>query len=410
MVLNIIWISFFFLGFIIALMRLIMTGDTQVFPELMQALFTSAKNGFEISLGLTGVLTLWLGIMRVGEHGGIVNILSRLFGPFFCRIFPGIPKGHPAYGSIIMNFASNMMGLDNAATPLGLKAMKEMQEINPDKEKASDPMITFLVLNTAGMTLIPINVMVYRAQLGATDPSDVFLPILLATFFALTAGILSISLMQKINLFNRIILSYAGGFALLVSGIIYLLISRPQSEIQTYSATASSIILFSIITGFIILAIRKKADVYSQFIEGAKEGFTIAIKIIPYLVAMLAGIAVFRASGAMDYLIQLIASGFAATGIDTGFVPALPVALMKPFSGSGARALMIETMTTYGADSFAGRIASVVQSTTDTTFYIIALYFGSVGIKKIRYAIWCGLIADAAGIIAAILLGYLFFH
>jgi len=409
MALNYIWIFFFISAFVIAIFRLVVFGDTEVFNAIMQSTFTNAKTGFELSLGLTGVMTLWLGLMKVGEKGGMVQILSRIVGPFFKKLFPEIPENHPVNGSIMMNLAANMLGLDNAATPLGLKAMTQLQELNPKKDTASNSMIMFLVLNTSGLTLIPISVMVYRAQLGAADPSDIFLPILLATFFSTLAGIIAVSIYQKINLFNKVILAYMGGLSLFIAGIIYGFLQLSQSEVSLYSSVTANVILFSIISLFIMLAVRKKVHVYDTFIEGAKDGFNIAVKIIPFLVAILVAIGVFRASGAMDFLIDGIAWLVNSAGLNTDFVPALPTAFMKPLSGSGARGVMIETMNTYGVDSFAGRLASTFQGATDTTFYIIAVYFGSVSIKNTRYAVTAGLIADFAGIIAAIFISYLFF-
>jgi len=409
MVLNYIWIFFFISAFVIALVRLVFFGDTEIFTAIMQSTFTNAKTGFELSLGLTGVMTLWLGIMKVGEKGGMVKILSKIVGPFFEKLFPDIPKNHPVNGSIMMNLAANMLGLDNAATPMGLKAMEQLQELNPKKDTASNSMIMFLVLNTSGLTLIPISVMVYRAQLGAADPSDIFLPILLATFFSTLAGIIAVSIFQKINLFNRVILTYMGGLSLFIAGIIYGFMQIPQENVSTYSSVFANVILFTIIILFISLAVFKKINVYDTFIEGAKEGFSIAVKIIPFLVAILVSIGVFRVSGAMDYFVDGIAWLVNSAGLNTDFVPALPTALMKPLSGGGARGVMIETMNTYGVDSFAGRLAATFQGATDTTFYIIAVYFGSVSIKNTRYAITAGLIADFAGIIAAIFIAYLFF-
>lgn len=400
MVLNYIWIAFFLIAFVTALMRLVFLGDTQVFPEIINSTFNSSKTAFEISLGLTGVLSLWLGIMRIGEQGGVITLFSRLLGPLFSKLFPDIPKGHPVTGSIFMNLAANMLGLDNAATPLGLKAMEGLQELNPKKDTASNPMIMFLVLNTSGLTLIPISIMVYRAQLGATQPTDIFVPILLATFFSTLAGIVAVSIYQRINLFNRTILLFLGGMSLLVAGIIYFFNTLSRDQIDIYSTTFANVFLFLIIIGFIVAGIRKRINVYDSFVEGAKEGFSTAVRIIPYLVAILVGIGVFRASGAMDYLID---------GIDSDFVGALPTALMKPLSGSGARGLMVDAMTTYGPDSFVGRLSCIFQGSTDTTFYILAVYFGSVGIVRTRHAVPCGLLADAAGVIAAILICYLFF-
>jgi spore maturation protein SpmA len=410
MALNYIWIFFFLIAFVVALVKLIFFGDTQIFSELVGSTFDMAKTGFEISLGLTGVLTLWLGLMKIGERGGIVNIFSRLIGPFFQKLFPELPKGHPATGSIMMNIAANMLGLDNAATPIGLKAMKEMQESNPQKDTASNAQIMFLVLNTSGLTLIPISIMVYRAQLGAVNPSDIFIPIMLATFFSTIAGLIAVSFYQRINLLNKVVLAYLGGLTAIIAGIIWYFSTLEKEQITEISSLVSNLMLFSIIVGFILLGVRKKINIYESFIDGAKEGFSVAVKIIPYLIAILVAIGVFRTSGAMDYLVEGLAWIFAAGGMDTDFIQALPTALMKPLSGSGARGMMVEAMTNFGADSFVGRVASTVQGATDTTFYIIAVYFGSVGIKKTRYAITCGLIADFAGIIAAIAMAYLFFH
>jgi spore maturation protein SpmA len=409
LVLNYIWIAFFLIAFVIALIKLLFLGDVTVFPAIMNSTMDMAKTGFELSLGLTGVMTLWLGIMKIGENGGMVKILTRWLGPFFNKLFPEIPKNHPATGSIMMNLASNMLGLDNAATPLGLKAMNQLQEINPDKSRASNPMIMFLVLNTSGLTIIPVSIMVYRAQLGAADPSDIFIPILLSTFFSTMAGLVAVSIYQRINLLSKIILLYLGGFSLIISGIIYYFTTLPKEQIGSVSSTAGNVILFTIIISFIALALRKRVNVYESFIEGAKDGFQIAIKIIPYLVAILVAVGVFRASGAMDMATDGIRSLIMAMGFDTGFVEALPVAIMKPLSGSGARGLMVDAMTTHGADSFIGRLACTFQGASDTTFYIIAVYFGSVGITKTRHAVACGLIADLAGVIAAIFFAYLFF-
>jgi len=407
--LNYIWIAFFLIAFVVALARLIFLGDVDVFPAVMNSTFDMAKTGFELSLGLTGVMTLWLGIMRIGEKGGMINILSRWLGPFFNKLFPEIPKNHPATGSIMMNLAANMLGLDNAATPLGLKAMEQLQQLNPDKKRASNAMIMFLVLNTSGLTLIPISVMVYRAQMGSADPSDIFLPILLSTFFSTMAGIIAVSFFQKINLFNKTILAYLGGFSILIAGIIWFFSTLPKSEVGVVSSLSANIILFSIIVSFILLALRKKINVYETFIEGAVDGFKIAIKIIPYLVAILVAIGVFRASGAMDFIIHGIGLFVQALGFNSDFVAALPTAFMKPLSGAGARGLMIDAMENYGSDSFVGRLACTFQGATDTTFYIIAVYFGSIGISKTRHAVAAGLIADLAGIIAAIFIAYLFF-
>ena len=409
MVLNYIWIAFFLIAFAIALFRLVFLGDVEVFPEIINSTFSSSKTAFEISLGLTGVLSLWLGIMKIGEKGGVIDLFARVLSPLFTKLFPDIPKGHPVTGSIFMNLAANMLGLDNAATPLGLKAMEGLQELNPKKDTASNPMIMFLVLNTSGLTLIPISIMVYRAQMGAAQPTDVFVPILLATFFSTLAGIITVSIYQRINLLNRTILLFLGGMSLVVAGIIYAFTQLSRTEIDTYSTTGANVFLFLIIIGFIVAGLRKKVNVYDAFVEGAKEGFSTAVRIIPYLVAILVAIGVFRASGAMDYLIGGIESLVKLCGINSDFVGGLPTAIMKPLSGSGARGLMVDAMTTYGADSFVGRLACIFQGSTDTTFYILAVYFGSVGIAKTRHAVPCGLIADAAGIIAAIFICYLFF-
>lgn len=409
MVLNYIWIAFFLIAFVIAAFRLIFLGDTEVFPEIINSTFSSSKTAFEISLGLTGVLSLWLGIMKIGEKGGVIALFSKLLSPVFSKLFPDIPKGHPVTGSIFMNLAANMLGLDNAATPLGLKAMEGLQELNPQKDTASNPMIMFLVLNTSGLTLIPISIMVYRAQMGATQPTDVFVPILLATFFSTLIGIIAVSLYQRINLLNRTLLLFLGGMSLVVAGIIWLFTTLNRTQIDVYSTTFANVFLFLIIIGFILAGIRKKVNVYDAFVEGAKEGFSTAVRIIPYLVAILVAIGVFRASGAMDYLIGGIEKAVELCGINSDFVGGLPTAIMKPLSGSGARGLMVDAMTTYGADSFVGRLACIFQGSTDTTFYILAVYFGSVGIAKTRHAVPCGLIADAAGIISAIFICYLFF-
>jgi len=409
MALNYIWIAFFLIGFLVALGKLIFTGNTQIFNELVNSVFANARTGFEISLGLTGALTLWMGLLKVGEKGGVVAILGRAIGPLFEKLFPGLPKGHPAYGSIMLNIAANMLNLDNAATPVGLKAMKEMQEANPNKETASNAQIMFLVLNAAGLTIIPVSVIVYRIQLGAANPADIFIPILISTFCALMTGLISVAIIQKINLFDRVVLSYLGGLTAIIAGIIIYFTRLPREQISEVSTFAANFILISVIVLFIVLAFIKKVNVYDAFIEGAKDGFNIAIKIIPFLVAILVAIGIFRASGAMDFIIAGITQFFDWLGFDTRFTGALPVAFMKPLSGSGARGLMVDAMTTYGPDSFVGRLACTMQGTTDTTFYIIAVYFGSVGIKNTRYAIGCGLLADLAGFTAAILVAYLFF-
>ena len=409
MVLNYIWIAFFIIAFVVALVKMIFWGDLEVFPEIMDSTFSTSKTAFEISLGLTGVLTLWLGIMKIGEKGGVVNALARLLSPVFTRLFPDIPKGHPVGGSMFMNVAANMLGLDNAATPLGLKAMEQLQELNTKKDTATNPMIMFLVLNTSGLTLIPVSIMVYRTQLGAAQPTDVFIPILLATFFSTLAGVIVTSIYQRINLFNKVMMMTLGGLSLFVAAIMWGFMSLDKVMMSTVSTSAANIILMTVIIGFILAGMRKKINVYEAFIEGAKDGFDTAVRIIPYLVAILVGIGVFRASGAMDILIDGIKYAVAACGIDTEFVGALPTAIMKPLSGSGARGMMVDAMTTYGADSFVGRLSCIFQGSTDTTFYILAVYFGSVGIKNTRHAVSCGLLSDLAGILAAIAIAYMFF-
>lgn len=409
MVLNYIWLGFFFVAFIVAVIETVTGGNLSIWSDIMNSSFASAKTAFEISLGLTGVLSLWLGLMKIGERGGVISIFARLTSPFFSRLFPDIPKNSPVFGSIFMNFSANMLGLDNAATPLGLKAMREMQEINTDKETASNPMIMFLVLNTTGLTLVPISVMVYRAQMGAANPSDIFLPILIATYVSTLVGLIITCIKQRINLFDRVIISVLVAMTAIIGGILYFFSGLPQEKISLYSTVTANSLLFCIIIGFLVAGVRSRINVYDAFIDGAKEGFKTAVTIIPYLVAMLVAIAVFRASGAMDFLISGISRIVEACGADTDFVGALPTALMKPLSGSGARGMMVDAMATYGPDSFVARVASTIQGATDTTLYIIAVYFGSVGIKKTRYAAGYGLLADLAGIIAAIFVAYVFF-
>ncbi len=409
MVLNYIWIAFFLIAFVIATVRLVFMGDTEVFPAIMNSTFDTSKTAFEISLGLTGVLSLWLGIMKIGEKGGVINVVARVLSPVFTRLFPDIPKGHPVTGSIFMNVAANMLGLDNAATPLGLKAMEQLQELNPKKDTATNPMIMFLVLNTSGLTLIPVSIMVYRAQMGAAQPTDIFVPILLATFFSTLAGIVFTSLYQRINLINRTMLLTLGGMSAVVAAIIWGFAQMDKAQMNVVSTSVANILLMLIIVMFILAGMRKKVNVYDAFIEGAKDGFTTAVRIIPYLVAILVGIGVFRASGAMDMLVDGIKWTVAALGGNTDFVGALPTALMKPLSGSGARGMMVDAMTTYGADSFVGRLSCIFQGSTDTTFYILAVYFGSVGVRYTRHAVACGLLADLAGVIAAIAICYMFF-
>lgn len=409
MVLNYIWIGFIIIAFVIALAKLVFLGDVTVFPALIDSTFASSKTAFEISLGLTGVLSLWLGIMKIGERCGVVNVLARALSPVFTRLFPDIPKGHPVTGAIFMNIAANMLGLDNAATPLGLKAMEQLQTLNPNKETATNPMIMFLVLNTSGLTLIPISIMVYRAQLGAAQPTDVFIPILLATFFSTVAGIIITSIYQRINLLNRTMLLTLGGMALVVGAIIWAFGQLDKDQMNIVSTSVANILLMTIIVAFVLAGMKHRINVYDAFVEGAKEGFTTAVRIIPYLVAILVAIGLFRASGAMDMLINGVATLVKALGGNSDFVGALPTALMKPLSGSGARGMMVDAMTTYGADSFVGRLSCIFQGSTDTTFYILAVYFGSVGIRNMRHAVPCGLLADFAGVIAAIGIAYLFF-
>ena len=409
MVLNYIWVAFFGIAFLIAAGKLLFAGDASVFPAIMDSTFDSAKNAFEISLGLTGVLSLWMGIMKIGERGGLVNLLARGLSPLFCKLFPDIPKNHPVIGNIFMNISANMLGLDNAATPLGLKAMEGLQELNPKKDTATNPMIMFLVLNTSGLTIIPVSILVYRAQLGAAQPTDVFIPILLATFVSTLVGIIVTSLYQRINLLNRVILLTLGGACVAVAAIVWGFSQLDKDEMNAWSTTIANVLLFSIIIAFIAAGVRKRVNVYEAFIEGAKDGFTTAVRIIPYLVAVLVAIGVFRASGAMDLLIDGIAWTVEACGGNSDFVGALPTALMKPLSGSGARGMMVDAMATYGADSFVGRLSCIFQGATDTTFYILAVYFGSVGVRQTRHAVTCGLLADLGGILAAIAVAYLFF-
>lgn len=409
MVLNYIWIAFFLIAFIVAVVKLIFFADFTVFPTIMQSTFDTSKQGFEISLGLTGVLSLWLGIMKVGEKGGVVNALARLLGPIFARLFPDVPKGHPVVGNIFMNLAANMLGLDNAATPLGLKAMEGLQELNAKKDTASNPMIMFLVLNTSGLTLIPVSIMTYRFQCGAAQPTDIFVPILLATFVSTLAGIIITSLYQRINLFNRTLLLTLGGMSVFMASIVWIFSRMDAATMNIAGSTTANVLLLLIIILFILAGIRKKINVYDVFIEGAKEGFSTAVRIIPYLIAVLVGIGVFRASGAMDWLIDGLHQLITWTGLPSDWVGALPTALMKPLSGSGARGMMVDSMNTYGADSFVARLSCVFQGSTDTTFYILAVYFGSVGVRHTRHAVACGLLADLAGVVAAIGVCYLFF-
>lgn len=410
MVLNYIWLALILIAVAVGIVQAVVFGQVDVFSAILNSTFDSAKTGFEISIGLTGVLSLWMGIMKIGESAGVIRTMSRAVSPFFQRIFPELPKGHPAFGSMLMNISATMLGIDNAATPLGLQAMREMQESNPDKTRASNSMIMFLVLVTSGLTLVPVSIMTYRAQLGAANPADVFLPILLATFFAAVAGLVSVAIAQKINLFNRVVLGTLGGLALFVGLVLWAALSLPQEVVGRWSSVLAAVILLGVICWFIITGIIKKINVYDAFIDGAKGGFQTAIGIIPYLIAMLVAVGMFRASGAMDMLVSALGWCFALCGLNTDFVPALPTALMRPLSGSGARGMMVDAMVQYGADSFVGRLVSIVQGSTDTTFYIIAVYFGSVNIKDTRYAVLCGLIADFCGIVAAIALAYIFFH
>lgn len=409
MVLNYIWIAFFLIAFVIAVVRLIFFGDVEVFPNIMNSTFETAKQGFEISLGLTGVLSLWMGVMKIGEKGGVVNVLARFLSPLFTRLFPDIPKNHPVYGNIFMNIAANMLGLDNAATPLGLKAMEGMQELNAKKDTATNPMIMFLVLNTSGLTLIPVSIMTYRFQCGAAQPTDIFVPILIATFIATIAGIIITALYQHINLLNRTILLTLGGAIALIAALIGVFMQMEPEQMNAISGTAANVLLFTVIITFIVAGMRKRINVYDAFIEGAKEGFSTAVRIIPYLIAILVAIGVFRASGAMDWLIGGIRWCVELTGANADWVGALPTAIMKPLSGSGARGMMVDAMNTYGADSFIGRLSCIFQGSTDTTFYILAVYFGSIGVSRTRHAVACGLLADLAGVVAAIGVCYLFF-
>ncbi len=409
MVLNYIWIAFFLIALVVAVGKLVIGGDTTVFTEIINASFASAKTGFEISLGLTGILSLWLGIMKIGEKGGVIQAFARLAAPVFSKLFPDIPKDHPVTGSIFMNLSANLLGLDNAATPMGLKAMQQLQKLNPKKESASNSMVMFLCINASGLTLIPITIMMYRAQMGAANPSDIFLPIMLATFTSTLVAILAVCVRQKINILQRNLVLFFGGLGLFIGGLVWLFNSMEQEQVSLYSTLFANTLLFTIICGFIISGTRKKINVYDAFIEGAKEGFQTAITIIPYLVAILVGIGIFRASGAMDFIIEGVRMGVAAMGLNTDFVEALPTMLMKPLSGSGARGMMLDAMNTYGADSFVGRLSSIVQGSCDTTFYVVALYYGSVGIRNTRYTVQCALLADLAGAIAAIAMAYLFF-
>jgi spore maturation protein SpmA len=408
-VLNKIWGGFFLAAFVVALARSALFGEVEVWAAMVGALFEMAGTGFEIALGLTGVMCLWLGVMRLGEKGGAVDLLARAFGPLLTRLFPGIPPGHPAMGAMVMNMAANGLGLDNAATPLGLKAMRELQTLNPEPDRATDAQILFLVLNTSAVTVIPATIFVYRAQLGAADPTDVFVPLLIATFCSTMAGLLATAAVQRLRLWDPVVLAYLGGMTALVAGLVVWFASLPREVAEARSAVLSSFVIFGVIVVFLTLAALRRQPVFETFVEGAKDGFKVAVEIIPYLVAMLVAIGVLRASGTLDLLLDPVRWAAAGLGLDTRWVEALPTALLRPLSGSGSRGMMIETMTTHGADSFVGRLVSVIQGSTETTFYVLAVYFGSVGIRRTRNAIGLGLIADAAGITAAILVCYLFF-
>lgn len=409
MVLNYIWIAFFLIAFVVATGRLLIGGDTTVFTNIINSSFEAAKTGFEISIGLTGILSLWLGIMKIGEKGGVIQAFARWAAPVFSKLFPEIPKDHSVTGAIFMNLSANLLGLDNAATPMGLKAMQQLQDLNPEKERASNSMVMFLCINASGLTLIPITIMMYRAQLGAANPSDVFLPIMLTTFTSTLVAILAVCLKQGISILQRNLLLFFGGMGLLIGGLITLFHAMEQEQVSLYSTLFANMLLFTIMCGFLWSGVRKRINVYDTFIEGAKEGFQTAITIIPYLVAILVGIGVFRASGAMDFLIEGVRMGVAAVGLNTDFVEALPTMLMKPLSGSGSRGMMLDAMNTYGADSFVGRLSSIVQGSCDTTFYVVALYYGSVGVRNTRYTVQCALLADLAGAIVAVAMAYLFF-
>lgn len=410
MILNYIWVAFFLIAFVVSAFKLVVLGDHQIFPNIMNGLFDMSKSGFEIALGLTGMLTFWLGIMKIGEKAGIINILAKIVGPFFSKLFPEVPKNHPVLGQMMMNFSANMLGLDNASTPLGLKAMQGLQELNIDKETASNAQIMFLVLNASGLTIIPIAIMNFREEQGALNPSDIFLPILLATFFSTIVGMISVGIYQKINFFEKTILIYLGAAFTLIGLLVFYFTSLPQEQIGNVSSLISNLFMFGLIISFISLAMYRRINVFETFIEGAKEGYEVAIKIIPYLIAMLVAISVFRTCGALDYIVNGLSAVVSLFGLNTDFIQAMPTAFLKPLSGGGARAMMIETMKTYGADSFAGRLSCVFQGSADTTFFIVALYFGAVGVKHSRYAVTCGLLADLGGVVSGILVAYLFFH
>ncbi len=407
--LNALWIGFFLVAFLIALFKLLVLGDADIFAALVKALFDSSKTAFEIALGLTGVMALWLGVMKIGERAGMLDLLTRGLAPLFKRLFPEVSANHPALGAMTMNMGANMLGLDNAATPLGIKAMQELQKLNPSSDTASDAQILFLVINTASVTLLPVTIFTYRAQLGAADPTDVFVPLLITTYIGTLVGLFVTGFFQKLHLWNRVTLAYLGGATALIGGLVAYFSSLDAVTMTRQSSILSNVLLFGLIATFLLMAVKRRVNAYEAFVEGAKEGFHTAVTIIPYLVAMLVAIAVFRASGALDLLMNAVRGAVLALGFDARWVDGLPTALMKPFSGSGARAMMIDTMQTHGADSFAGRLASIVQGSTETTFYVLAVYFGAVGIKRVRHAVACGLIADVAGILAAIGMAYLFF-
>lgn len=409
MVLNYIWIAFFIVAFVMALVRTFVWGDLQVWSEIMSASFTSAATAFEIALGLTGILSLWLGLMKIGERAGVINFFGRLVSPLFTRLFPGVPKGHPAMGSIFMNVSANMLGLDNAATPLGLKAMQELQTLNKQKDTATDAMIMFLILNASGLCFIPISIMMYRAQAGAANPTDIFLPILLATFVSTLVGIVALCIKQRIRLNDPVLLAWLGGMGAVIALIVWVFSGIDGDRVERYSGFIANFLLFGVIIMFILAGLRKRVNMYESFIEGAREGFHTAVTIIPYLVAILVAIAMFRASGAMDCVTQATSSFVGFLGLDTEWVEALPTALMKPLSGSGSRGMMIDLMTAHGADAFVSRVSAAIQGSTDTMFYVLAVYFGSVGIRKTRYAVGYALLADIAGSIAGILAAYIFF-
>lgn len=409
MVLNYIWIAFFAIAFLVAIGKTVFAGDFQVWSDIMGASFSSASTAFEIALGLTGVLSLWMGLMKIGERGGVIAFFGRLISPLFCRLFPGVPKGHPAMGSIFMNVSANMLGLDNAATPMGLKAMQELQDVNKDKSQASDAMIMFLVLNASGLCFIPISIMMYRVQAGASNPTDVFMPILLATFISTLVGIIALCLKQKIRLLDPVLIAWLGGMALIIGGIVWFFSTLSDVQVQLYSSFVANVFLFGVIIMFLAAGFRKNVNMYSTFIEGAKDGFKTAVMIIPYLVAILVAIGMFRASGAMDVLTDGMTWFVGLLGIDTDWVEALPTAIMKPLSGSGSRGMMVDLMSTHGADAFVSRVSASIQGSTDTMFYVLAVYFGSVGIKRTRYAVPYALLADITGSVAGVVAAYIFF-